>query len=325
MNSHRLSSAVVLACLLALAGPASWAGVTGNEPPEETPASLEEVDVAARVAPVPRSPEVADQTQRCSPDGTHCIRLARYVADVCAVIENAAQAAGIDPHFFARLIWKESLFDAAAISPAGAEGIAQFMPGTAKLRGLADAFNPAEALVASAECLAEMRGMYGNLGLAAVGYNGGEARAERFIARAGGLPLETRDYVLAITGHPAEVWRDTPPATLDVALAPDTAFRPACIAQAENRRLKEFRPQLMEWGVIVASNRDRGGAERQVSRLKNRHGAVLEPEQVVYTTGRVGTPKRMHLAQVGRSSRAEAEALCGRLRSTGGDCMVLKN
>ncbi len=299
---------LLLACLLS---PAAQAGATVSAAPAASPGET-------GAAP-------ADADRRCSPDGTHCIRLASYVADVCGVIEAAAEAASIDPHFFARLIWKESLFDASAVSPAGAEGIAQFMPGTAKLRGLKDAFNPAEALVASARYLAEMREMYGNLGLAAVGYNGGEARAERFIAKAGGLPLETRDYVLAITGHPAEVWRDTPPATLDVALAPDMDFRPACIAQAENRRLKEFRPQLLPWGVIVASNRDRSGAERQVARLKNRHGAVLGPEQVVYTTGRVGAPKRMHLAQVGRPNRAEAEALCARLRSAGGDCMVLKN
>lgn len=323
MIPRRLPLTVLLGCLLALAAPAARATVDG--PTADRTAPAEDPGRTARLAPAPRSPEIAEGDRRCTPDGALCIRLASYVADVCALIETAAAEAELDPHFFARLIWKESLFDASAVSPAGAEGIAQFMPGTAKLRGLKDAFNPAEALVASAEYLAEMRGTYGNLGLAAIGYNGGEARAERFIARAGGLPLETRDYVLAITGHPAEVWRDTPPETLDVALAPDIAFRPACIAQAENRRLKEFRPQLQPWGVIVASNRDRGGAERQVNRLKNRFAAVLGPEQVIYSTGRVGRPKRMHLAQIGRATRGEAEALCTRLRASGGDCMVLRN
>ncbi|MGB7430843.1 MAG: transglycosylase SLT domain-containing protein, partial [Ahrensia sp.] len=57
---------------------------------------------------------------------------------ICDLIETSATEAQISPHFFARLIWKESRFDALAVSPVGAQGIAQFMPGTAVLRGLAD-------------------------------------------------------------------------------------------------------------------------------------------------------------------------------------------
>jgi hypothetical protein len=136
-----------------------------------------------------------------------------------------AKGNGVDVDFFARLIWKESLFDAAAISPAGAQGIAQFMPGTAKLRGLRDAFNPAAALAASAEYLAELSRNYGNLGLAAAAYNGGEARIERYIAAGGGLPAETRAYVHAITGHSVEVWRDAPPTALDLALDKGAPFQ----------------------------------------------------------------------------------------------------
>jgi len=52
--------------------------------------------------------------------------------------------------FFARLIWKESRFDIKAVSPAGAQGVAQFMPATAKRRGLADPFDPEQAIPASA-------------------------------------------------------------------------------------------------------------------------------------------------------------------------------
>ena len=52
--------------------------------------------------------------------------------------------------FFARLIWKESRFDPNAVSPAGAEGIAQFMPGTAAMRGLKNSFDIEQAIPASA-------------------------------------------------------------------------------------------------------------------------------------------------------------------------------
>ena len=165
---------------------------------------------------------------------------ASYIADVCRLIETAARRERLDPSFFARLIWKESLFDASAVSPAGAQGIAQFMPGTAELRGLEDPFNPAEALTASARYLADLASDFGNIGLAAVAYNGGEARAALFVAAKGALPAETRAYVQAITGHSADAWRDAPPDKLDLALPGEAGFQAACIAQAETRKLREF-------------------------------------------------------------------------------------
>ena len=225
-------------------------------------------------------------------------------------------------------MWRESLFDAAAISPAGAQGIAQFMPGTAALRGLGDPFNPAEALDASAAYLAELIRTYGNMGLAAVAYNGGEARAARHVAAREPLPLETRAYVHAITGRSADEWRDAPPDAVDLALAPGVPFRDACVAHATRRGPTgiDEAPPLAPWGVVIASARDRGGAERQVSRLRNRHAAVLEGESVAYAHARLpGMPRRLYNAQVGRNSRADADALCGRLRDVGGACMVLRN
>ena len=122
---------------------------------EASPHSDPEALVLASVAPMPRSRPAAPPERRCTGDGGHCIALASYIPDVCRTIEAVARLNGVDVNFFARLIWKESLFDAGAISPAGAQGIAQFMPGTAALRGLRDAFNPAAALAASAEYLAE--------------------------------------------------------------------------------------------------------------------------------------------------------------------------
>ena len=73
-------------------------------------------------------------------------------------------------------------------------------------------------------------------------------------------------------------------------------------------------------------NRDATGAERQVARLRHRHAAVLGGETISYSRGRrAGLPGRFHYAQVGRPTRAEADALCDRLRGAGGDCMVLRN
>src|SRR5664279_334474 len=65
-----------------------------------------------------------------------CIDLKSYTADICAAIRRDAEAWRLPPGYFARLIWRESHFDANAISGAGAEGIAQFMPETGRNQGL---------------------------------------------------------------------------------------------------------------------------------------------------------------------------------------------
>ncbi|WP_439648255.1 lytic transglycosylase domain-containing protein [Acuticoccus kalidii] len=104
------------------------------------------------------------------------------------------------------MIWKESRFNPGAVSPVGAQGIAQFMPGTARIRGLKDPFDPEQALEASASFLADLRHRFGSWGLAAAGYNGGPNRVPRFVAGEGGLPYETIDYVFSITGRSADYW-----------------------------------------------------------------------------------------------------------------------
>src|SRR5271165_1682214 len=54
---------------------------------------------------------------------------------LCGIVEASAKAEGLPVNFFTRLIWRESAFRTDAVSPAGAEGVAQFMPGTASERG----------------------------------------------------------------------------------------------------------------------------------------------------------------------------------------------
>jgi soluble lytic murein transglycosylase-like protein len=65
---------------------------------------------------------------------------------LCVLIEKAAEDHGLPKPFFARLIWKESRFDIRAVSPVGAQGVAQFMPATAKRRSLKHPFDPVQAI-----------------------------------------------------------------------------------------------------------------------------------------------------------------------------------
>ena len=136
------------------------------------------------------------------------------LATFCGIVESSARAEGLPVGFFTRLIWRESAFRPTAISPAGAQGVAQFMPRTASERGLADPFDPAAAIPESAKLLGELELRFGNLGLAAAAYNAGPTAVDNWLADKGALPFETQDYVLAITGHSAEDWRGpTPPSS----------------------------------------------------------------------------------------------------------------
>ena len=124
---------------------------------------------------------------------------------MCLMIESAARANDLPLEFFARVIWQESRFQSDAVGPLTrngqrAQGIAQFMPGTASERRLLDPFDPVQALPKSAEFLNELRDQFGNLGLAAAAYNAGPRRVQEWLAGTGAMPQETRNYVSAITG-----------------------------------------------------------------------------------------------------------------------------
>ena len=82
---------------------------------------------------------------------------------VCRLIESSARTQNLPVAFLTRLIWQESSFRPNVISPAGAQGIAQFMPKTADERGLAKPFDPEEAIPKSAELLADLKQRFGNL------------------------------------------------------------------------------------------------------------------------------------------------------------------
>src|SRR3954464_1711339 len=139
----------------------------------------------------------------------------------CGGVARAAALYGVPVGFFTRLIRQESNFDTKAISRAGAQGIAQFMPATAHWRGLSDPFEPTQALLESARWLHELQAEFGNLGLAAAAYNAGPRRVKDWLGGRGKLPNETRAYVRAITGRTADEWISTPRETQITEVAND--------------------------------------------------------------------------------------------------------
>ena len=131
------------------------------------------------------------------------------VETICPVMQEQAELNRLPPLFLVRLIWRESRFKPQAISPKGAQGIAQFMPGTAADRGLDDPFEPKSAIMHSANLLADLRDEFGNIGLAAAAYNAGPERVRQWLASTiAHLPWETEAYVLHITGRAADEWKE---------------------------------------------------------------------------------------------------------------------
>src|SRR5947208_10358625 len=125
---------------------------------------------------------------------------------ICNALAAAAQENDLPIDFFTRLIWQESRFDPTAVSRAGAQGVAQFMPATANSRGLDDPFDPIKSIAHSAKLLRDLRRELGNLGLAAAAYNAGPGRVRDWLAGRRGLPRETDADVRIATGQSPEEW-----------------------------------------------------------------------------------------------------------------------
>lgn len=91
------------------------------------------------------------------------------------------------------LIWTESRYNPVAVSRAGAAGLGQLMPGTARDLGVSNRFDPKENLLGAARYLRQMLDKFGVVHLAIAAYNAGPGAVER----AGGIPLngETPGYV----------------------------------------------------------------------------------------------------------------------------------
>jgi hypothetical protein len=250
------------------------------------------------------------------------------VERICQLIAREASVNGLPQAFFARLIWKESRFDAKAISPVGAQGIAQFMPETAKLRNLDDPFDPEKAIPASALYLAKLRVQFGNLGLAAAAYNSGETRVAKWLSRGGNLPIETENYVLDITGEPADIFFDRRRQIKNRPLEEKIGFYKAClrlpiIETGAGLLASKF---TMPWAIQVAGNFKREIAERSWRRIKARNGNILMgmPLSISRTRSPMGQ-RGIYTVRLGAPSRQKANAICGRLRSNGTPCIVKKN
>jgi soluble lytic murein transglycosylase-like protein len=110
-----------------------------------------------------------------------------------ALITKIATETGLDPKLLHALVIIESAYNTRAVSPVGAMGLTQLMPGTARELGVSDAFDTEQNLRAGARYLAIQIGRFSDIRLALAAYNSGPNR----VARLGRVPdiHETQNYV----------------------------------------------------------------------------------------------------------------------------------
>ena len=274
---------LVTAILVALA---SCVSVAAQDAPDEAPAPPEEKAAAP-----------TQEKSAPAPSG-------EATESICLLIESAAAANGLPVEFFARVIWRESHYNPNAVGPLTrsgerAQGIGQFMPGTAAARRLLDPFDPVEALPKSAEFLRELRGEFGNLGLAAAAYEWAALGA-------------TRE-------------EKTPP-------APPCNELNVIIKRAPNTFVAELERHVAEgvarpWGVQLSAGFSREKALAVYAVIERKYRTVLAGHDPMIIRARLlsrGTSS-FYQVRAGADTRGEADKLCAGLRRAGGHCLVLHN
>jgi hypothetical protein len=258
---------------------------------------------------------------------------------ICLLIESAAIANGLPVEFFARVIWRESRYNPNAVGPRTrsgqrAQGIGQFMPGTAAERRLLDPFNPVEALPKSAAFLSELHGQFGNLGLAAAAYNAGPQRVRDWLAGRRRLPRETRIYVSAVTGRSAEDWAAAGPSNLNRKnpSAPPCKDLTVIVKRGPNIFVAELERRVSEgvaspWGVQLSAGFSRSKVLTRYAEIERQYRAVLAGHDPMIIRSRFssGGISEFYQVRMGAQTRDEADRLCAGLRAAGGHCLVLRN
>jgi hypothetical protein len=112
---------------------------------------------------------------------------------------SAGRRHGVPPALLAAVAKSESGFDPRAVSPVGAQGLMQLMPGTARGLGVVDSFDPAQAVDGAARMLRGLLDRFGSTELAVAAYNAGPGAVSKY----GGIPpyRETQGYVRSVVSE----------------------------------------------------------------------------------------------------------------------------
>ncbi len=300
---------LLLSTVLAAVGPAALASDVSSAPTamQQQPSSED------------HQPEENHQTKQnhgLEPSGPST------APSVCEVLARAATSNDLPVDFFTRLIWQESRFKSDAISRKGAQGIAQFMPETAKLSGLGNPFDPLEAITKSGELLHHLRREFGNLGLAAAAYNAGSGRVHDWLGGRRPLPPETRAYVRLVTGRSVDEWAGGQSPQTE---APSVEVVPCNVPATTLLKSEPDRSPPKPWGVEVVGGPTPAKALARYREWKPKYATIVadrEPHVVIRgLIGEMGAAR----VRIGEDTQAAAKKLCAALTAAGAFCDVLRN
>jgi hypothetical protein len=190
------------------------------------------------------------------------------------------------------------------------------MPATANWRGLANPFDPLEAIAESAKLLSDLRREFGNLGLAAAAYNAGSGRVRDWLAGRRALPGETIAYVRIVTGYPPEQWAGTSAGTGELQ-SPKPVPCGAIAGLIVSTPPPVSKPTPV-WGVELVGGPTDETALAAYRRLEQKYASILGGRQafiVHHGLGR-GSMGWAHV-RVGADDRPNAAKLCAALRGAG--------
>jgi hypothetical protein len=339
----RFSGALWLfGCGFALASLCAHADTLGPSPPLNSPSDQAAPSISGSEfrGPIEEPAKAAPAAGSTAPDRAQPAEPNSGKVDgVCQTIDSAAVANGLPREFLTRLIWQESRFNTHALSHAGAQGIAQFMPSTAHWVGLDNPFDATEAIGKSASLLDSLRKQFGNLGLAAAAYNAGPKRVADWLSRRRSLPAETRAYVQIVTGHAASEW-EAIDLSANASAGPTLASAIPCTEIvrlfAEGGGTISPRPQLsghpvatttpsLAWGVQLIGESSQTAALASFSRLQRTYRSVLGSAEPLVIRTPVGANGSWYRVRIGANTLGDAERLCSSLRAAGGNCLVQRN
>ena len=249
--------------------------------------------------------------------------------DICRAVEEDAAANGLPVEFFARVIWQESRFNAQAVSPKGAQGIAQFMPRDGGLARLADPFDPIEALKHSASYLHDLREQIRQ----------SRARCRRLQCRSGAGECVARRAPRAaerdaqLRGDHHRLDRDewaspSPPQTAETTIpqgVPCTRLANLILAPKEQaQRIAAYVPR---WGMQLTANWSESKAWAVYRMIAKQYAALIgDREPIVIRSRGIGLGSAMRYnIRIADDNRGYLEKFCNKLIAAGGACVVLRN
>ncbi len=115
------------------------------------------------------------------------------LGDLAGIIRKESAKNHLDPNLVKSVIRAESDFKPSAVSPKGAMGLMQLMPGTAEILGVENPFDPEENIAGGTKFLGDLMKKFGNTDMALAAYNAGPGAVQKY----DGIPpyKETKDYV----------------------------------------------------------------------------------------------------------------------------------